>query len=401
MRHGIRQVQSTFLRLTIAGLLFSTLSTLKASTKSSELKGVELFKSKEPISLTLEETIPENVQNRSGAIEVLKSAKLTNVATDKEEGVKKEAGFTFPTSAPWCLLTAKFIQLQSFRPNLGDWGCGHGFFPRHALLSGANPKAIDSSLNAAKEANKIIFGAKAYLPEGLDIKNLYTVAQASVTNPNTKFMERKNHINVAFNVIHYLSPPDADKFLSKLYENTADNGIVVICSDTPFLHFPVDWPFYEKRSKLGIKYPGYGVYSQSTVVFLDSQNEKHFVNRSVYEMTSEEEKLGRFKMGQMYKGIYPLDLSYDDGQTIIVSEQYPDGDILKNVKRPYAYATGHQAFNKFDYHGLKKVLEGAGFTVINGWYTDHTLNTLYPHDDKGLDTKTKKSKVVIVAQKVK
>ena len=396
--------QSIFSALAFSGMLVASVYSTEAAEDG--IHNTDLFRQTGIIRLTVEETIPENSQKKLEAINLLKSIQLTSVKTDVEPSVKKEVGYSFPTSAPWCLLTTKYIKSLNFRPNLGDWGCGHGFFSRHALISGANPYAIDSSLQAANEANKIIFQTKGYIdiPEGLKMTDLYKAANVSVVNPGNKFMERKNHINVAFNVLHYLSPSDADIFLQNLYTNTTDNGVVIICFDTPFDPNKTSMDYYNEGKQNNLKYPGYGVYSKSTIVFLDNTNAKNYLTRGAYRPTEEEEKKEKFKMGQLYSGIYPKITEFenaDNGQTLKIGQGDPVDhplNILNQSQRPYCYATGHQAFNKFDYNGLRNVVELAGFSVINGWYTDHSIDTLYPHDNVDLD-KIRKSKVVIVAQK--
>jgi len=361
-------------------------------------EALDLFRVRTPIKLTLEETIPDGPK-KADICAFLKAVTLENVKTDAEPGVKKDVGFSFATTAPWCLLAAKYIQSLDRRPNLGDWGCGHGFFSRHAVLSGANPYAIDSSLAAANEANKRIFESKAYLAKGLKIQDLYKASNASVTNPGDKFMARQNDINVAFNVLHYLCPRDADLFLKKLYENTKDNGIVILSCDTPRNPNHTSTDFYEGNVAKGLKYPGYGVYSTSSISFKDTLSKTSTLERHVEAITPAEEEAQKFKMGEQYKGLYPLppEQDYDNGQTIMVNEDFPDGDILRDIRRPYYYATGHQTKNKFAYGALKNVLELEGFTVLNGWYTDQTVDTLYPFDTE--DLKIWGSKVVVVAQK--
>lgn len=402
MNHAKQNIRNIFSIITFSSLLISSIQSIKAAEESN--LNTDLFQTTNPIVLTLDETIPEDCQMRNQAIRLLKETQLTSVKTDptgmSENATKKEVGFSFPVTAPWCLLTAKYIKSLNFRPNMGDWGCGHGFFSRHALLSGANPYAIDSSLPAAQEANKVIFGFRAYLPLGLNVKELYKASNVSVVKPGSTFMSRQNHINVAFNVIHYLNPTDADLFLTNLYNNTLDNGLIILCCDTPFDQNNVGTNYYNHRTSQGLRYPGFGVYNSTNVIFLDDLSNKRSFLRSICDISPEEEKSGKFKMGELYNGMYPLDPIYDNGQTIQVDSLNAEKDIFGGyANRPYRYATSHQTFNKFDYKGLKNVLELAGFTVVNGWYTDHNLNTLYHHDDEANLSRIRKSKVVIVAQK--
>lgn len=363
-----------------------------------------IFTREGPLKLTLEETLPINLQERDKALMLLKSTplefvKITESSPTQTPG-KPDVGYTFPTTAPWCLLTTQYIKETSEttgnRINVGDWGCGHGFFARHAVLSGANPYVIEFHQLAAQEANKNIYGVRKYLPEELDIKGLYKAFHGSVTNPIASFMSRRNNVNVAFNVLHHLTPEDADLFLKNMFENTAPDGLIVICCDTPF--FPSDADYYNEGLKNGRRYPGFGIYNKSNIVFSSNLNQKSTVRLSVYRPT--EDELNKFKMGHFYHGSYPPNMLLDDTQTIFVEDPTgrAPGNILK-TKEPYYYRNSYQLMNLFDYGALKDIVESAGFAVLNGWYTDHMSDTLYPHDVKVSPSLCKKSKVVLVAKK--
>jgi hypothetical protein len=372
-----------------------------------EPEGTELhsiFMKKGPIQLTLEETLPINLQDRNGALALLSSTplefvKITESSSAKTPGTP-DVGYTFPTTAPWCLLTTQYIketvESSARRVNVGDWGCGHGFFARHALLSGANPYAIELHKLAAQEANKNIYGARKHLPEGLDIKELYKAFHGSVTRPIANFMNRTNDINVAFNVLHHLTPEETDLFLKKMFENTTQDGLIVICGDTPF--FPSDADYYNEGLKKGLKYPGFGIYNKSSIVFSSNVNQKSTVRLSAYRPTKKE--LHQFEMGHGYLGSYPPNKHLDDTRTIFMDDQTGKApeNILK-TKEPYYYRNSYQLMNLFDYGALKNIVESAGFAALNGWYTDHMSDTLYPHDVKVSPSLCKKSKVVIVAKK--
>lgn len=371
--------------------LFACLTPLQAMEQRASAS--DFFRQSGKLKFTVEETIADNCQDRDAAISLLKSAPLTSVE------IEKGVGLAFSTTAPWCLLTAKYIKSLKYRPILGDWGCGHGFFSTHALLSGANPYAIDSSLAAANITNKHICEARKHLPPGLNIKDLYRAANTSVLKPSARFMYLTKDINVAFNVIHCLSPSEADLLLTNLFENTRDNGIAIINCDTPFDQNNIQNVYYNQRKEMGLKYPGYGVYNFSSVVFFSSPEISNLLCLSVGRITEEEQESKRKKMGKMYRGSYPFISDYHNGQTTMVTNSNSEASLLAECNESYYYATGHQLFNKFDYAGLKNVMELAGFTVLNGWYTDDNSDTLYPHDSEEVDT-IRASKLVVVAQKI-
>jgi len=277
------------------------------------------------------------------------------------------------------------------------------FFQGIRVLAGANLWALEFSKAAATEANKNIWVIKQFIPASL-LKDLYRVFSRSVTDPGPDFMARQNHINVAFNVIHYLAPTDADKFLENLYQNTIPNGLVFLSADMPYDPDSKgnEMSFYNERKAQGVKYPGYGVYSLSRIEFLGGEGEFSW-NRGVLPLTKEEETSGVLAMGERYPGLCRPGAAhaYDDGQTIEVQEPFSPRDILGELSGKaapaYRYFTNHYTYNKFDYEGLARVLELAGFSVVNGWHIDNIMDTLYPiHTPK---PPLRKHRVVVVAQK--
>jgi len=375
--------------------IFLFLAALLLATSSTAMEE-DLLRSVKPLRITLEETIPEG-DKKQAIVAFLKATTKAPIQIDDDPKSKREFGFSFPPSSPCCLLVAKYIKTNPWegRPNLGDWGCGYGFFSFHALLAGANPWGLELNKSVADRANKNIWAAKPYLSSDLKLKDLYKVSQGSVTDPGPDFMARQNHINVAFNVIHYLTPTDADKFLENLYQNTAPNGLVFLSADTPFSQ-PGPWAFYNRRKEQGVKYPGYALYSVTSWEFLSdlqtSEGSKQSI-RSVYPFVDEE----KFKMGQRYPGLYPVDAArpYDDGRVITVTKNSLEFNIFDRFEKPYSYISDHRAFNKFDYDALKNVLESVGFSVVNGWYADRERSDVLSPVDPSISRET----VVVVAQK--
>ncbi len=361
------------------------------------------FGKKGAIVVSLKASIPDSLAGEKTEA-FLKSTKLelvkTDGSTDPKSICKKDVGYSFPSISPWCLITAGYIkdkyESSGKRLSLGDWGCGHGFFSAYAMIVGADPYALESQRAAAEEANKYIFGAREYLPKGLDIRTLYKVVLGSVTKPSEKFMARENDVNVAFNVLHHLSPSDSDLLLKNMFKNTAQGGLVVLCCDTPF-DSSIGVEYFNQSLQKKVTYPGFGLYNKSNIVFKDT-GKKSTALLSVCRPTKKE--IDSLKTGQIYMGSYPQNDLLDDTQTLFVDD--PDdtqkGNILRH-KAPYYYRNFYQLLNKFDFEALKEVVEASGFIVVNGWYTDHTLDTLYPHDSE-IDTSIcKKSKVVIVGYK--
>lgn len=375
-----------------------------------------LFKTQGRIQLSIEETIPLNCQSRGEALQILKNRVIVSVTQPRDQNIQDERlvaatrlfGNTIPSTAPWCLLTAKYIQSLGARPDVGDWGCGHGFFSQHAVLAGANPWAIDFTKEAAENANRNIWAFRKYLPQNLDMKKLYKVSHTSAANPIENFMKRKNDINVAFNLIHYLTPDDADQFFTNLFLNTKDNGIVILCTDTPFdpdFLGTETTAFYKEGVEKGLKYPGFGVCSVSQVMFSNSQPPYLIKHRS-YRPSKQELDEKKFQIGYNYKGIYPKFNEIDEknnGGILSLREAAPYDARLKTVleREPtaYGFGTNHALYNLFDFPELKKVMEEAGFSVINGWYTDRNLDTLYPLNDAPTDL-TLRGKVILVGQKI-
>lgn len=386
-----QQRQHALISLVVLGIFITALTTLRAAEVNFHALDVFL-RQPGPIRITLEETLP-GIVPREEACALLK---LSSPISPQLKG-QQDVGIAYPTWAVWTLLAAKMIALTSqsekFRINVGDWGGGPGFFACHALLSGANPYVIDSNIEIAADAQRVISGAKPYLSPGLKIRDLAKVFCGSVTTPAEKFMERQNHINVGFNIIHFLSPSQTDQFLKNLFINTVPGGRVVLCCDTPFSEVKdnqqvlIEW--YTQRMKAGNRYPGYGVYG----IMFDTTNRKPVIF-SASDLAQEDEQSGKIKTGNIYSGYYQA-----PELPPTICWQTATGEL-------HDYEAFHQAKNAFDYFGLRNVLEYFGFKVIKGWYTDfrctgqsHSFcpNTLYPIDYEGPETN--RTKVVIVAQK--
>ncbi len=333
-------------------------------------------------------------------------------------------GTIFQRQQPWCLMAAQAIrelyESSGERPNVGDWGCGHGQFSLHALISGGNPYGIELHKAAAEDAIETIFKAKKHLPKslklkGIKTKNLYHVLQGSVSEPTSNFMTRQNHINVCFNVLHHLIPSDIDLLLRKMFENTVQGGFVIFCSDTPVLSESQCRDYHRQGLAQKLKYPGFGVYNTSQYLFTEdmSKGKKEDVNgedpreRNKHRSISRPEKAEKLdlKAGHTYAGSYPpvygIDtegkMFTDAGIIIEIDETNMGGpaDFLGGSKG-YHYTNRHYLFNFFDYTSLSRVLKDAKFTVVNGGYTHRESSVLFPHDG---DRDSRCDKVVLVAQK--
>jgi len=113
--------------------IFLFLAALLLAMSSTAMEE-DLLRSDKPLKLTLEESIPEGREKEK----IVSFLKATSPKTAVENDLKKVFGFSFPPSSPWGLLVIKYMQSQLWKgcPNVGDWGCGHGFFSRHTGVSG-------------------------------------------------------------------------------------------------------------------------------------------------------------------------------------------------------------------------------------------------------------------------
>lgn len=328
-------------------------------------------------------------------------------------------GFSYPPNTPWQLLVMEYVKnlTESNEETVfvGDWGAGQGVFSLHACMAGARVKAIEQSrLNAQLANNTTIPRAKQFLPEGQRLKDTYSVTHGSVVTPPRAFLDRHNHVNAVFNVIPHLTPEETTVCVQNVFSNTLPGGVAIFVVETPYtqeLRAPVNLKYYNENRALGKPFPGYGVYTHSSIRTIDEGKEIR-MPRSVYEPTPDEIKENKFPMGTIFSGHCKDSLlSYvnpqDNGGMVMqlnpnLRKDDPE-NILKHEGVLYTYHTSHLAQNLMDYPELAALLEKKGFCVVNGYYTDNFGDTLYPNDIGNTMAPTtgkfQRSRVVVIAKR--
>lgn len=350
-------------------------------------------------TITLEETIASDCQNQEDLLEILRNTPLTS-----NPGLVStiDVGFTFPSTTPWCLYAAKLIKdlydATGGRVPVGDWGSGLGFFARHALVAGATVNALELDKQTAISSAPYIKKISPHLPDGVQIKDIFKTYFGNATDLTPEFMARQNQVNVAFNVIHHLTPSQVSVVLSKMFENTTEGGWVVLCCDAPLL--AIEGRFYEDSLAAGIKHPGFGVYNHVDLIYSNGRTPNATLN---IELLPEEAAL-KLGAGKSHPGLFsndPAVMSLPHTGTNITQKDH-DSSALSTIMSfpgPYAYSYRHNVVNKYRFEALSALFEEAGFKVTHGWYADHTSPILYPHQHP-LPKGVYGSKVVIVAQKL-
>lgn len=372
-------------------LILSTvfLSLLNQSFATDEKKEIIKHETTKHTTPSLDEILPSNLtdEQKTEIKSFIQSTKLTLIKTQHDPKSMNEpvrdVGYTFPTLAPWCLLALEEIKNQSEKTGkripIGDWGGGYCYFSRDAIIFGALPNVLEKHKDIATIANNTIYTAKKFLPQDLRMDHLYKVFVDSVTNPAKNFMDRKNQINVSFNVIHHLNPEEADKLIHNMYENTLDNGLIFIVSATPYtsnINREIAIDYYKKRQEEGEKYPGFGLYnSAKRQNFLGGRIET--MAHSVVPFVKKSHQ--HLEMAVDYSGIFPKNVKYED----IV------------YKNDYAYNYYYHLYNPMDHISLSNIIEQAGFTVLKSWYCGHDSSELFSPDSNNF-----KSKVVVIAKKI-
>lgn len=360
------------------------------------------------VTVALEDTLAPDCK----APETLsKTLRTTSLTLNPKSAPNVDVGFTFPSTTPWSLYAAKLIRDRyeesgsTIHVCVGDWGSGLGFFTRHALVAGGTVNALEFDKTIAAAAADYMRKIIPHLPQGIKIKDVLGRYRGSATTPPAAFMARKNHINVAFNLLHHLTPDDVILFLNNLAENTLEGGYVVICCDTPLLE-KTDEEFYLANKEKGSKFPGFGAYTQASVQSYNPAtkmptSQKHRITLSAASPSPSD--VDRLQMGKVYKGSFHLNSTFDDRPTLTTNTAFEQllMDIMFGISFPFPYISQsyHQLINKFKFEELALLLKEAGFEITHGWYTNPAIQELYPHSAP-LPAGVLAAKLVVVAQKI-
>jgi SAM-dependent methyltransferase len=304
-------------------------------------------------NLKFDQLLANNVESKAEIIEILKSKSHSSVHRKLADGTKLDYGFTFAHGFPWTKLTAQAIKdmfdRTGERVTVGSWGCGYGYSEALLLLAGADLKALDLNEDAANSANRYLFSLVRLSKIG-DMKSpKYTVAHASVENPPRPFMDRKNQINVCFNVMHYLRPEQNERLLDNLYNNTLDGGFVVISC------MALDEELVRAYNMLG-DYPGYKLYSE--VYICDNQKRPRFTLTQISEVTDENENA-------MWASILEPVVMVKNRAGSRFEAAAEDLSLSS-----YSYLIHHRVVNKFTIEALEKLLAKHGFVFVKGFEAD-------------------------------
>lgn len=382
-------------------LTLTAMSSMDASDRPSEL--LSHISQKVPLTMTLKDGISESLIGADAVdaiVTLLSNRGVETVVDHSREDNSLQLGFTYPPESPWSILAAvqilKIYKDTGKRVLVADWACGKGFSTMQAVVAGANANAIEQHKPAADEANKNIWSIKSKVNNSqFDLKNNYKVFHGSVTNPGTKFMERRNQVSIVFNILHQLKPKEADQLLLNVWNNLESAGIAFICTDTTYPLPKMD-PTYSANVACKKKYPGYGIVNLSELT-VERSRETTYLVRSLKDIPDEQ----KIEMGTVYPGSYPPNnyLGISDTNILRIHDPRdtrfnkfidPDSqihDILSSQAESYTVQNTHRPMNLFDYLSLKNLVEGFGFTVINAWYTNPTTNILSPCEGSPIDKK--------------
>lgn len=305
-------------------------------------------------NLRFDQLLANNVESKEDIIKILKSKSPSGVVKILDNGTKLDYGVTFANSFPWTKLTAQVIKRMfdrtGERVTVGSWGCGYGYSEALLLLAGADLKALDLNEDAANSANRYLFSLVRLSKIG-DMKSpKYTLACSSVENPPPPFMDRKNQINVCFNVIHYLNPEQSESLLDNLYNNTLDGGFVVISC------LALDKDLVEVYNiDMSRDYPGYKLYSE---VYICDQIEPRCTLTQVSEVTDENKDA-------MWTPIVEPMVMVANRAGSRFEAAAEDLNLLS-----YRYLIHHRVVNKFTIEALGELLAKHGFVFVKGFEAD-------------------------------
>jgi len=146
-------------------------------------------------------------------------------------------------------------------------GGGHGLFARKSLLAGAHITLVENCpelVCAQKKLNvpgMALAKVSKFMPEGITIKDTALV----IIDDAIKGLDKKKHINQydivqLNNVLHYMTPKDAQDCLGKVFKCLKPGGRVYARVHAKMEE--VEYTAYEQARNKGSDFPGYMLVDQ-------------------------------------------------------------------------------------------------------------------------------------------
>lgn len=240
------------------------------------------------------------------AVEVICAPREVRIT---EEHQQHNCGRSFPSSSSW---NAYFLErLKECGPNplVRDWGSGDGWGALPFVIAGAHVKLLEMDRSAAQASQQNLKHAKPFLVDR-KIGDAARVYLGNAVVPPPSFLEGGlSDMNLAMNLIHYLTPSDTQALLQNLYNYTKVGGFIALVMVAPNVNEDLENRYYgENLLKAQEICPGYGIYSRSECLVVTPKSKapqeitKVMVTRSIYKPKPHE--VENFPMGREFQGLF-------------------------------------------------------------------------------------------------
>ncbi|MBI2706760.1 MAG: methyltransferase domain-containing protein [Proteobacteria bacterium] len=334
----------------------------------------------------------------------------TRIPTDPSP-IKKDYGFSFPHISP--PLERVLIEIKTryettgVRPRTLDAGPGTGLGTRKIVIAGGEAVPLELNKAAAIQLQRNLLTTKPYLLKESVREVCPQIFIDNVMNFESKAYSHPFDVTYSANLIHFLSPEDAQSYVKQLFKVTKPGGLAVATANAPS-YFPCVIDLWRENRDLGNPFPGNMVKDLQVLRIVDYdgdnkkvQNELDFVVdfwrtlRETGHPLSTEEHQKRIQnlswherkelnvMTDTVAAHSPQnnDLYPGTGRNGFYSNPQEKEEwkfIVSTNIGSYTSREEHLAFHYFDTETLSKLFSDAGFTVKAAYYLSGNNEKILP-----------------------
>ncbi|MBS0272096.1 MAG: class I SAM-dependent methyltransferase [Proteobacteria bacterium] len=283
--------------------------------------------------------------------------------------IKKDYGFDFPHVSH--ALEKVLIEIKTryertgIHPVILDAGAGTGTATWKMIIAGGQAFPLELNRAAATQLLTRLRKVKAYL--NVPPKDLCPAVYIdTVMNFESKAYARVYDITYSGNLIHFLSPEDAQSYVKQLFKVTKPGGVAVATTNAPS-YIPCVFDLWRKNRDQGNPFPGYMIKDQEIIRCGYSDGSERNVAINILDAHSP-------KNNDLYPGT-ERDGFYSDPQDEIKWEPLPS---LTTNDASYFVRNAHSALHFFDTETLSKLFSDAGFTVTKAYYFSGDDEKIFP-----------------------
>ncbi len=340
---------------------FISVSTLAMAVGRPDLEGVE-------------SCLPTHISSKDFVEEALGEAPTIVVPDEDKEDC--DFGFTFPYIVPplrWIMeeINSRYED-NGERPLVFDAGAGAGYATWKMIAAGGQVIPLELNKKTAKSIMASLKKVRQFLQEGEKITDTCPcVLTGSVMNFNSPAYTYNYDGAYVGNLLHFLTPDQSVKFVSKLYSVVKPGGFVAAIVNTPsFSDSVVDT--WRQAYDQGKDFPGYMMHN-SQILRRAYDSFQQNVGVRLEEARSFEE--GDLLPGRVHKGSFAEPSSDDKPNWLFVREDVDNRGRFKEFLR-YEHRTTHF----MDSSTLRKLFENAGFITHHIYYMDTFPRCLSPEE---------------------